>query len=49
MPIVTSPTKTQHPKLPNIFKNLNYKTFRIRRGFEQLSSSIGRQVVAGQS
>jgi len=26
MPIVTSPTKTQHPKLSNL-KNLNYKTF----------------------
>ena len=30
-------------------KNLTYKVFRIFRGFDQLSSSIGRQVMTGQS
>ena len=36
-------------KLKKFFENLNYKTFQIHRGFEQLSSSIGRQVMTGQS
>ena len=47
-PIVTSPTKKPKPKTFHFFKSLNYKTFRIFRGF-QLPSSTGRQVMIGQS
>ena len=35
--------QTQNEKM---FLNLNWKTFRMRRGFEQLSSSIGWWVMA---
>jgi len=35
-------------KLSNFFY-LNYKTSRLFKGFDQLSSSIGRQVMIGQS
>jgi len=42
---MTSPTKNSNPKLPK-FLNQNYKTFRIFRGFEQLTSSIAWQAVA---
>jgi len=47
-PIVTSPTKNSNPNLPNCFLNRNSKTSLFNRGFEQLSSSIGRQVMTGQ-
>jgi len=30
-----------------IFLNLNYKTFPIFRGFDQLSSSIGGKIMTG--
>jgi len=44
-----SPTKNPDPKLPILF-NLNQKTCRIFRGFEQLSrSSVSWQVMAVQS
>jgi len=32
-----------------MFLNRNWKTSRIRKGFEQFSSFIGRQVMTGQS
>jgi len=38
--------KTRHPKLTNFKKILNYKTSRVFRGFEQLSGSISRRVMA---
>jgi len=49
MPIVTSLTENSTSKTFQFFQNLNLKTFRIRGQFEQLSSSIGRQVMAGRS
>jgi len=42
---MTSSTKTRKPKLKTFFIS-SYKTLRIFRGFEQLSSSIGWRVVA---
>ena len=48
-PIMTSPTKRQNPNISNFWKNMNYKNFRIFRGFEQLSYSIGWQVIFVQS
>jgi len=38
---MTSPTKNSKQHLSNFLFNRNYKTCRILRGFEQLSSSIG--------
>jgi len=46
-PIVMSLTKNSNPKHPNFF-NRSYKTFRVFRGFEQLSSSICCRVMAEQ-
>ena len=41
----------KEPKIysEKIFFDLKSKTCRFRRGFDQLSSSIGRQVMTGQS
>ena len=47
-PLCRHPQRTPNSKRKKIFK-LNYKTFRIRRWFEQLSSSIGWQVMLVQS
>jgi len=46
--IMMSPTKKTKP-FSNFWKNMNYKTFCIFRGFEQLSNSIGWQVMVVQS
>jgi len=45
---VTSLTKNVNPNFP-ISLYLNYKIFRIFTGFDQLSGSIGRQVLTRQS
>jgi len=42
------PHNNSNPKHSN-FLNLNKKTFPIFKRFEQLSSSIGRQVMTGQN
>jgi len=38
-------SSTKNPKLKAFLLILNYKTFRVFKGFEELSSSIGWQVV----
>jgi len=43
---MTSSTKKQKSKIFQFLKNLNCKTSRVFRGFEQLSSSIGWRVMA---
>jgi len=41
--------RTQNPSRKNFFFDLKSKTCRIPRGFDQLFSSIGWQVMTGQS
>jgi len=41
-----SPEKSSNPKQKNSFFDFDYKTCCIRRGFKQLSSSTGWQVMA---
>jgi len=48
-PIMTSPTKKTKPNLSTFWKNMNYKTSRIFKGFEQLSNSISWRVMIVQS
>jgi len=44
-----SPQKSSNPKRKNFFFDFGYKTCWIRRGFEQLSSSIAWRVIGLQS
>jgi len=44
-----SPQKSSNQKRKNFFYDIDYKTCWIRRGFEQLSSSIAWRVIGLQS
>jgi len=44
-----SPQKSSNPKRNNYFFDFDYKTCWIRRGFEQLSSSVACPVIGLQS
>ena len=44
-----SPKKSSNPKRKNLFFDFDYKSCWIRRGFEQLSSSIAWRVIGLQS
>ena len=48
-PLWRKPQKKQNEKLSKMFNNVIWKTSRIFRGFEQLSSSIGWEVMVVQS
>jgi len=46
-PQLCRPTKKVQIQTFPIFFNRNYKTFRILRGFEEISTSVGWRVMAG--